>query len=899
MSSLLFEESITHDNKIQSRSILTCCVSGIKIYQSKNYATKRFLSEICLIIVNPQIIDGMKFGDFVLDVKGRRLLREGTRVALSPLEFKLFETLLKNRDRVLTGDELRILVWSQDPSRQVLPAQDVNALYVSIRKLRAALGDAGKWIVNIPKVGYTISSEARIGFISTLSREMPDDPTPFVGRENEIELVRRSLAKTRLVTLTGPPGVGKSRLAREAVRSMADRFSAGIHFIDLTSIEDGQYVTRAVLSSFGLPDSHEIDLKDRIAKFFNDRSFTIILDNCEHVIERVSAVIDVLIASGRNINVIATSREPLMLPNETVIALRPLALPAMDGELPVEQLAEFEAVKLFIELARQQRPDLEIGSRDIPSIAELCKHLEGMPIAIELAAAQVDAYSVQQIVALLRDSFQLLRRRGGETSRHKTLDAAIDWSFNLLPVKEQLLFQRLSVLKGGWTAAIASKVCSDDKVSDAESVHLLASLVRRSLIQMYSLKGSHRYNMLEMVRQYSKAKLSESGDWPRMLKRRTAVFVDLVERSFDEGDCGEWPAILGAEYDSIRAVLTRTIDENDDIASGLRLCGSLSRFWFNHGHITEAQTRTKKALAKDDGSDLATRAKVLMAAGLFFGQTPGLDRDTELRRSYFEESILIWERLDDKRNLGPTLVGYAYFLNRHGEYAKAIEVAERSVEVLRETDSPILMARATNNLALTLLETGEFQRALPMLEKALRNARGSNDVFLEAVCLHNLAELARHMKEFDNADNFAARCLELFESLGQRPHVARTKLQQSEIAASRGEISRALAMQKGVLAEFSELGDNQGIADTFSVIAATISAQDSDHELALMVDAAAGALRSELKIGVGPAREKAFSAQLRKSRNAISKAAAESAASKGRTLSVAQVIELIQSQPAS
>ncbi len=838
----------------------------------------------------------MRLGDFVIDTRGRRLLHDGGRVALGPLEFKLFETLVKNRDRVLTGDELRILVWSDDPSRQVLPAQDVNALYVSIRKLRTALGDAGKWIVNIPKVGYTISREARIEFLTASSSVMPDDPTPFVGRENEIQLVRQSLTRSRLITLTGPPGVGKSRLAREAVRSMADRFGAGVHFVDLTSVEDGQYVPRAVLSSFDLPDSHETDLKDSFAKFFNERSVAIILDNCEHVIESVSAVIEVLVTSGRNVNVIATSREPLLLPNETVIALRPLSLPTTDSGLTIEQLAEFEAIKLFVELAKQRRPDLPIDARDMTSVADLCKQLEGMPIAIELAAAQVDAYSVEQIGALLRDSFQPLRRRGGDSSRHKTLDAAIDWSYNLLPAKEQLLFQRLSVLKGGWTAAIASKTCSDDKVSAAESIHLLASLVRRSLIQMYSRKGSHRYNMLEMIRQYSRAKLSESGDWSRMLERRTAVFVDLVERSFDDGDRGEWSAILEAEYDNIRAVLTRTIDENDDIVSGLRLCGSLSRFWFNHGHISEAQTWTKKALAKDDRSNLAARAKVLMAAGLFFGQTPGLDQDTELRRSYFEESISIWEQLGDKRNLGPTLVGYAYFLNRHGEYAKAIEVAERSVEVLRETDSLVLMARAANNLALTLLETGEFQRALPMLEKALRDARCSNDIFLEAVCLHNLAEVAQHMKEFDNADNFATRSMELFESLGLSPHVTRTKLQQSEIAASKGEISRALDMQKEVLAEFSEIGDNQGIADALNVIAATISAQGSDHELALLVDAAAGTLRSELKIGIGPAREKAFQAQLKKSRTAVARAAAESAASKGRTFSVAQVIELIRSR---
>ena len=843
--------------------------------------------------MDPQIADIIRFGDFVLDTQGRRLLHEGSRVALGPLEFKLFETLVKNRHRVLTGDELRILVWSDDPSRQVLPAQDVNALYVSIRKLRAALGDAGKWIVNIPKVGYTISGEARIEVLTASTSDMPDDATPFVGRENELNLVRQSLTRSRLITLTGPPGVGKSRLAREAVKSLDRGFSSGIHYVDLTSVDDGQYVPRAVLSSFDLPDSHESDLKESFSKFFNERSVAIIIDNCEHVIESASKVIEVLVGAGRNVYVIATSREPLLLPNETVITLRPLSVPTQAGGLKLEQLMEFGAVRLFVELADQRRPDRPLADRDIPYVAELCRQLEGIPVALELAAAQVDAYSVKQIVDLLGDGFQLLRRRGGETKRHNTLDAAIEWSYNLLTAKEQMLFQRLSVLKGGWTTDIASKTCSDDKVSAVESVHLLAGLVRRSLIQMYSRKGSQRYNMLEMIRQYGRAKLSEAGDEARMLKSRTAVFLELVERSFDDGDRGEWPAILEAEYDNIRAVLTRTIDESEDIVAGLRMCGSLSRFWFNHGHISEAQAWTKKALDKDDGSNPPARAKVLMAAGFFFGQTTGPDQDTDLRRSYFEESIRIWEDVGDKRNLGITLVGYAFFLNRHGEYPKAIEIAERSVEVLRETDSPVLLARAANNLALTLLETGEFQRALPMLEKALRDARSSNDVFLEAVCLHNLAEVARHMKDFGNSENFAARCLELFESLGLRPNVARTKLLQSEVAAAKGEIDKALDLQMQVLEEFTEIGDNQGIADAIDVIASTMSVQDTDHELAILLASAAATLRGELNVGAGPAREKLFQAQLKKSRSAVGKAAAESAASKGRTLSVAQVTDLI------
>lgn len=842
--------------------------------------------------VGSQTTDSIRFGEFVLDTKGRRLLREGNRVALGPMEFKLLETLVRNHERVLTGDELRILVWSDDPTRKEVPAGDVNALYVSIRKLRAALGDTGKWIVNIPKVGYTISNDANIEELSSSKGDPPVVGSPFVGRDSEFDTLRNALLSYRLVTVTGPPGVGKTRLANEVVKSLESSF-AEIHFIDLGSVVEQEYVVRAVLSALDLPDSHENELRVSLANFFKDKSAILVFDNCEHVIESASNVIEVIQSTGRDIHVLATSREPLLLPHETVIMLRPLAVPPDNVEQ--ERLADFAAARLFVELAKQRRPDLSIEARDLTFIAEICRQLEGIPIAIELAAAQVDAYLIEQIASLVNDQFRLLQRRGGELPRHNTLDAAIEWSYNLLPASEQVLLRRLSVLKGGWSPDVAASVCSDDSIAAGEIVHLLAGLVRRSLIQTYSRKNMHRYNMLEMIRQYSRAKLIEAGEEAGTLRKRTEVFLEMVERAFDDGNRGDWPAVLEAEHDNIRAVLSRTIDEGDDIASGLRLCGSLSRFWFNHGHISEAQSWTKKALEKDDHSNPAARAKVLMAAGFFFGQTPGQDHDTELRRSYFEESIRLWEEVGDKNNLGITLVGYAFFLHRHGEYKQGLEVAERSVEVLRQTDSTVLLARAANNLALTLLEVGEFRRALPILEKALRDARTSKDVFLEAVCLHNLAEVALHLKDLDKAADHAALAHGLFEQLNLRPNIARTKLIQSEVASATGDFDRALELQRTVLRDFVEIGDSQGFADAFEVIASTLSRQGRDHELALVLEAAAASLRSELKIGMGPAKEKLFRSQMKKSRNALGKTAADRAFSKGRTLSIPQVIDFVMS----
>lgn len=799
-----------------------------------------------------QAIENIAFGELVVDVGGRRVLRSGQRVAMGPQEFKLLETLIANRGRVLTGDELRILVWSDDPSKKTVPAGDVNALYVSIRKLRAALGDHGKYILNIPKVGYTIA-EAPFAVHESIAPEIGfSESSPFIGRDAEIDQILTALDRSRIVTLTGPPGIGKSRLAVETTKRFRKTLD-GVFVVELAAVADGAFLSKTALTCVGIPEHSDRDALTELIDSLRDQRYLLVLDNCDHLIKETSEFVDQVLRSCREIRILATSREPLLVPGETVIGVGPLAMPTG----PETGALEYDAVRLFIELAKQRRPDFEIGKREVGSVVELCRQLEGIPVAIELAAVQVDAYTVDQILSVMKDRLRILQRRGGDATRHQTLDGAISWSYELLSEPEKLLLQRLSVFSGGWTTDMVTAVCSGEGIVEEDVVHLLAGLVRRSLIQLGRRNGFHRYRMLEMIRQFARQRLIESGEEARMRRRHTAEFLKLAETAFEAGEKDDWPALIEAEYDNIRAVLRRTVTLGEDIAAGLLVCGALVRFWFNHGHLNEARTWTSEALTKDDGSNLTARGRALVTAGFFFGQMPGSSSDALQGRAHFEEALGIFRELGDSRNAGFALQGYSFLLNRLGEFEEAISRAEDAVAIFRPINDHPNTARAANNLGLTLMDMGDFPRAVSYFDLALTSARTAKDLYLEAVLLHNLGDTSFLTGDPTKASDYLNASLELFTPLEHRALEARTLVLMGEVSAAAGETAAALEQQTAALRKLADLGDNQGIAWALEAIGSTLAVSKGDDAvLAAELLAAADALRRRISIRLGPSRQR-------------------------------------------
>lgn len=805
-------------------------------------------------------VPGFEFGPFFLDTIGRRLMHAGKRVRISPTALKLLEILLRKRGQVVTTKELRIRVWAVNPTQAHEPFQDKNALFIAVRKLKEALGDKYRhWIVNVRSTGYTISEEVEIKEIAGPNINLPQAMTSFIGREYEIEQIQDLLTQTRLLTLNGPPGIGKTRLAIRAA-AIIENFIDGIYLIDLSTISDDHLVPRAVASELHVNEAPGRHVLDTLSAYLKNKELLLILDNCEHLIASAAVLAENLLRSASGLKILVTSREPLDVLGETVLTIQPLTIPKEEQQSDVNEIKNYEAVELFIELAKQRNPHFTLNKQNVSVVAELCRQLEGIPLAIELAAARTDALRVEQILLLMTDRFKLLRRSKRESTRHQTLESAIDWSYESLAEEEKFLIRRLSIFVGGWTNDAASKICSSAAINESEILHLLSQLVRKSLVTLDEREGHIRYRMLEMIRQYSIGKLKESGDTAELADRHASYFVQLSEQAFEEGARGDWFDRLEADNSNLRVALRHTIRQGGNIELGLRLCGALGRFWFIRGHNNEATQWTEKALELDDGKFKGARAKALRTGGFFFGQMADSDKDAERGRACFEESITIWKELGNKKELARTLTNYSFLLNRQGNFRAATQAIRESLFIFNELGDPANIAPATHNLALSLLDQGDYEQSIPLFEECLEIASepGIDDEYLQALCLHNLGEAEFQRGDLDVSELRLEESLIISEELGHRSLSARTAIIQGEVAAKRGDYKIALAKQRGALTEMKTINDSQGLIDALEAIACTYSLIGNDR-LAIILYGSAQGLRENSKIFLGPARQRILS----------------------------------------
>ncbi|HSJ07228.1 MAG TPA: AAA family ATPase, partial [Longimicrobiales bacterium] len=480
------------------------------------------------------------------------------------------------------------------------------------------------------------------------SARLPVQLTSFVGRAREIASVREMLGATRLLTLTGAGGSGKTRLALEAATQAAAKYRDGIAWIELASLTDPDLLPRQVSAALGIREEGGRSALDGLLDFLHTHHMLLVLDNCEHLADACAALADRLLRDCPELTILATSREALGVAGERAWLVPPLTLPDTDAGTRPDRISGFEAVQLFIERAQDALPSFSLTDGNADAVAQICRRLDGLPLAIELAAARSKVLPPRQIAERLDDAFALLTSSSRTAlPRHRTLRATIDWSYQLLTKPERRLLGFLSAFAGGFSLEAVEAVCTDDAMEAWEVLDLLTALVDKSLVVMEEHQATARYHLLETVRQYATSRLEESGDRPRVQRRHAEFFLALVEEAEPELASPRrhpWIERMRREHDNLRAALAWSARAAAEM--NLRMAGALYWFWFHLGFWSEGRRWAGDALALPVGKDRdPARAKALFAAGtLAFW-----DGDAAAGQPQLEASRDLWAALGEPR----------------------------------------------------------------------------------------------------------------------------------------------------------------------------------------------------------------------------------------------------------
>jgi predicted ATPase/DNA-binding CsgD family transcriptional regulator len=678
---------------------------------------------------------------------------------------------------------------------------------------------------------------------------LPAEPNSFVGRERDLAELARLLGDVRALTLCGPGGIGKTRLALRLACETVPGFPDGAWLVELADTEDPALVTRRVASALGVREEPDRPLAETLTEALRPRLLLLILDTCEHVVDASAALVQQLLAGCPGVRVVATSREPLRVRGETVWRVPPLALPAAAHDLTAGELARHEAIRLFTDRAAAVRPGFVLDSMNSGAVLRLCRTLDGVPLAIELAAARVGALSVEQIAARLGDRFQLLAS-GDRTApaRQQTLRAAVDWSFELLTKPEQVLLRRLAVFSG-WNLEMAEQVCAGDAVPPDQVLDLLAALIDKSLVTLDAeLDGDARYRLLDTIKEYAADRLTASGEGPVMRLRHRDYMLRLLEgfidRAFLRGD-PPWPVRVAmnhrvvADRANYRTALS-ACNERGDAEEGLRLCSALHIPWVAYGDVTEGISWFDRFLELEAEVTPGIRARALMLrADLAFEQQDyaaageraraGLDlcrasggtgaaaalralAEVSLRAGRHEDALASIDsaieaaRMDgDDWEEGLALAVRATVIARQGRLNEAQRAYEVALDVLHDNNGW--------GVAQALYGFGGLARARHDHEAALAHFRNALALYREidarpeiARCLAGIGWVALSQRDLDLARSSLTESLRLSLAIGQRLAVARGLEAFAMLAAVRGDPAGSVKLEGAALALREAIG---------------------------------------------------------------------------------------------
>ncbi len=686
----------------------------------------------------------------------------------------------------------------------------------------------------------------------TPPHNLPIRRSTFVGRARELALADELLDGASLVTLTGPGGVGKTRLAVQVAWDRLSQYADGVWFVELAAVSDPELVMPAIADTVGASEVRGHSLGEQVARELASASALLVIDNCEHVVASCAQAADQLLTSCPRLHILATSREPLGVEGETRMAVPPLQVPGDSSGMDRAALAEFPAVELFIDRSRSASPELDLDPTDVEALAQLCRRLDGMPLAIELAAARVRHMSVNEILQRLDDRFLLLSGgRRTDLTRHQTLRAAIDWSYDLLSAEERALFQRLAVFRGGWTIRAAECVCGGLGGLKGSVLDTLAQLVDKSLVVALAETPEARFDMLRSIRIYADEKLCEGDARPATVRSHLAWAVGLAEDAAPElngPDQAEWLRRLSQEHDNFSAALEAGHSDEQGALAALRLAGALSRYWLLRGLLSEGRAQLQRALASPNCRDhTSSRAVALDGAGaLAFNQG-----DYSSSRALHEESLAIRRKLGDDEGVAEALRNLGNVADEMGEYARAVELYEQALGMWRKLGNDWGEAAALNNLGLVAMRKGEYATATDRLRESLRMFEAQDARWAVGVTSANLADIAFDTEDTDSARAYYTESLRIAADLDDRDGIAYALTGLANVSRKEQDWHAARKHLEQSLGILKEMGDRQGIAEWLESAAMLASAEGRAIRAGHLLGAAE-ALRQEIDAPVAP-----------------------------------------------
>lgn len=812
-------------------------------------------------------------------IKVRMGIHTGAAQLDADNQYSGYATLASTQRIMSAGHGRQVLISSatHELVRDMLP-NDSTLLDLGEKQLKDLLRPEHLYQLNIS--GLT-SNFPPLKTLDSYPNNLPTHLTSFIGRENEITEISQDLAEHRLVTLTGSGGTGKTRLSLQVAADMLDSFPNGVWFVELAPITDPELVPHTILAAIGIKEQDRKTPLDLLKEYLQERQTLIVLDNCEHLVSASARVVNELLRAAPRIKVLASSREALGVRGEASYPVPSLSLPNPKYLPSMEGLSQYEAVRLFIDRALLVNPRFEVDKDNAPFIAQICYRLDGIPLAIELAAARVKILSVEQISKRLDDRFRLLTG-GARTAlpRQQTLRALIDWSYDILDENERLLLRRLSVFMGGWTLEAAEDVCSGDEIDSIDVLELLSQLINKSLVVVIdkSKNGETRYRMLETIRQYAREKLLETGGSEIVHQRHLDYFVKLAERAEPElyrSNQATWFFRWDEELDNLRIALEWAL--NSDVEAGLRILVSLRFFLDNRVLQREMGDWFLQFLERYPKQDIL-RSQSLVLGGHCIMNNGKYDE----ARAMAEQSLQLSRELHDQGAEAFSLWGLGAIMMAYGELREGAPLVEESLALYRElgdelgiaatvawlsiNNNSVDIAKAYINEALRLsrelghfawvaiclelrsrwvIWDGDFSSPVPWLEEASLIHRQLGSVSGEGSVLHMYGILEYWRGNYQKSCNHLEDALKIFERVGVHSSVFWSQIHMAYARMGLGDIPKAKDMFSLCIERFKKINNRIGVIFAIEGLA-SLSVIQNQHQRATQLFAWTDVARDDI-----------------------------------------------------